>query len=266
MSISKNLRNSVIGLGLSASLLMACQKPKEENKAIEEPAIRPALTFPASPQDIFFYPAMTAIPKARIFLAHGFGGDRMVYENYPFSGWRLDLQLAGYEVVTYNLPPWKFEYFSRDGGLEYRLSYIQFLKWLLREFETEKGPLPQIAGGISFGGLHAMMAVELLPGEFSAWFGGVPVVDYTALSELAGGSSEHFHPAERLDLLAATPGFLHYGEQDERVNYRLTIELIQQISQRPNFLSWQSLGPVGHASTPENLQIILDWLESLWWP
>lgn len=221
------------------------------------------IEFPTSELDIKVYPSIGA-RKARVFLAHGFGGDRMVYENAPFSGWRLDMQLKGYEVVTYNQPAWDFKYFSTDSGLAWRNAFDQFLVYMVNKVNAEHGVIPNISGGVSFGGLHAMMAMELHPELFDAWFGAVPVTDYTALVELQNGSSTHFNPFLELNILRSKPGFLHYGEQDERVNFRLTIDLINQIELAPNQLTWMSLGQTGHASTEENLGYITDWLETLY--
>src|SRR5574343_564254 len=180
-------------------------------------------------------------PKARIYLAHGFGGNKDTYKNEPFKSWIQDLNLKGYDVVAYNLPSLDL---LKASSFLYRHEFKRTMIILFSNVESSYGHLPSITGGVSFGGLHAMMSKILLPNYFDSYFAHLPVTDFTALDELKTFDSTYFNPLNEYKDLIDKNGLIIYGNIDERVNFRLTIDLITRI----NTTSYIEL-PIGHTST-----------------
>jgi hypothetical protein len=83
--------------------------------------------------------------------------------------------------------------------------------------------------------------------------------------------------------LKSKPGFLTFGDKDERVNYRLTQKLIADLNSLifiptshragegiavgefpDQKLSFKSLAGVGHESRLQDLKYVTSWLETTW--
>jgi hypothetical protein len=205
--------------------------------------------------------AATGVRKARLYLAHGYGGDLTTFENEPFNSWRQQLQQQGIEVVTYNLPKQDAANFKSEKAGVYRAFYQSLLKRMTESIDAKYGKCAvNISGGVSFGGLHAMMNVALHPGYFQSWMAIKPVTDYTALTELKKTDSSKFSPFNETHALVKLPGFIVFGDNDERVNFRLTENLVEKIGNRG--LTWVSMSGEDHATTQADLDNASQWIAS----
>lgn len=191
----------------------------------------------------------------RLYITHGFGGDKSVYDNYPFNVFFKNITDKCYQIISYDLPHGDFNEHFRNQGLNYRVSFTEYLLKLKSEVDSKYGSVGyNVVGGVSFGGFHALMSVELTD-IFDAYFALKPVTDYTALVELANADSTQFNPFNDSLQLNKIPGLIIYGTRDERVNYRLTERLKSTVTAR--FISLDE----GHESNDANLLLISDWLK-----
>lgn len=201
-----------------------------------------------------------AEPLQRIYLLYGYGG-KSDFLHEPFKFWIEDLKDKGFEIVTFDLPKPEREFFYFDGGKAYGEFYIAKLKAIKTAYEIANGKADKnILGGISYGGFLAFMGIERTNGLFDAYFASMPVVEVGALDELSGVSNHQFHPESDLPALAKTPGFIQWGTKDERVNYRYTVKLVEQLQTLNAPLTATDAGPIGHTSTAETLNNITNWL------
>jgi hypothetical protein len=175
------------------------------------------------------YHAPTGTPSGkRIYLFHGYNSPGMWTSSTPLdlvNGLKAD----GHEVVLPVLPDGQTCFFA-NGGWQYREQFIAALNTIKASVETAHGPATKnIVGGISYGGLHAMMAAAST-GHFTGWFAHLPVTRVDALTELSGvGDAKRFNPFFDVGSLKDTNGFITWGTADTRVNYLLTVALASQM-------------------------------------
>lgn len=201
--------------------------------------------------------------RARVYLIHGLQSTQDDYLNEPFATWIAGLNSQGVEVITFNLPFASPSYFTNeDYGQGYANGYRDFIAHVVERMNYWYGtPNRAIIGGISWGGLHAFMGIAFHRELFDAYFASVPVTRLTALTEFAGGESNAFDPFQHADTLSLRTGYVQWGDQDFRVNFQLTIDLVNRIQDFNGApLTTREWDGLGHQSTPENLQAITDWL------
>jgi hypothetical protein len=202
--------------------------------------LKPAPAIPAAGCTASFstsvaYHAPTGTPSGkRVYLFHGYNSPGMWASGIPLdfvNGLRAD----GHEVVLPVLPDGQTCFFT-NGGWQYREQFVAALNAIKASVETSHGPATNIVGGISYGGLHAMMAAAST-GHFAGWFAHLPVTRVDALTELSGaGDAKRFNPFFDVASLKDTNGFITWGTADTRVNYLLTISLASQmgtVTQQP---------------------------------
>lgn len=210
-----------------------------------------------------YEPLNLCAQKKRLYITHGFGGNKDVYDTEPFADWIINIRQACFEIVSYDLPRGDYNRHFVNGGLDYKNSFVAYLTSLKSSIEQSRGLADiNLVGGVSFGGLHSMMSVELI-GGFDGFFSLKPVTDYTALYELTEKTtSENFNVFNDYQNLAPVRGLIIYGDQDYRVNYRLTLYLKELLDALPSSnVSFVGLTE-GHSSNPQNLQIIMNWINA----
>lgn len=234
---------------VGAMFLLGCGGPKIIYKNLEVSGYKPT-----GPKVVY---------TKRIYLMHGLRSTKADFENEPFKSWVDGLKQNNYDIVTFNLPYATEAMFDTDGGAQYKQDFIELMNMVIDAVEAKNGPAAvNIAGGVSWGGLHSLMAVEELDGFFDQYFAYVPVTDLTALFEFESCcSSAHFNPWNDTNALGAIPGYIAWGNMDMRVNYNLTIDLVDEIEDKSRLTTkeWN----LGHQSTPQSLQAITEWLEGL---
>lgn len=238
-------------------ILVACGKPNQESSAAIDTKMA---VFPNSYK--VYSADSSCTDSKRIYITHGFGGNKSVYDEAPFVTFFNNLRASCFQIISYDLPYGDFTVHFSDGGYTYSQNFQEYILNLKAEIETTYGQAQiNIAGGVSFGGFHSIMAIELT-NAFDGFFALKPVTDYTALEELSQLSSAGFNAFNNVAKLSQTKGLIIYGLQDYRIDYTKTIELENQLNQQPNNqVSFTALVE-GHASNDGNLQMIVNYLNA----
>lgn len=194
---------------------------------------------------------------SRIFLVHGLRSSEKMFATAPYVTLKDGLVNSCNQVVTFSLP-YAERYFFEDGGIEYRRIYKEFLDFVISDTDQKYGVTSKmIIGGVSFGGLHAMMGATIEP-RFTRFFGILPVTRIYALDEFKGLNATEFDPFNEVSALATKDGLLQYGTSDYRVDYRLTVELASNIGQSVQTI--ERIGETHDTSNPDILTSTISWV------
>jgi hypothetical protein len=198
-------------------------------------------------------------PRARVFLFPGLRTGQEFWAAQPYAGFVDDLVHAGHQVVLAALP-YAHASFYADGGRVYCDSFRRWLAATMQQLEAAHGKAPrQIAAGVSYGGMHAMIAAAV-PGIHG--FAAVsPVTDVGALNEFWWASNEHCGPGAVLPQLAAIPGVIVYQDRDRRVRGEFTTALVEQLRERGAPLTVHRIDSPEHRITEEILAEVTKWIE-----
>jgi alpha-beta hydrolase superfamily lysophospholipase len=195
----------------------------------------------------------------RAYLIHGsISYDRSQWEHPAFRPFIDGLLNQGYEVVTFDRPDLRREYFI-DGGAEYRQGFEAQLRAIYADAELNHGHMNSITGGFSLGGLHSMMAAVDCADLFPAYFAILPVVRLDALSELKGLNFEHFNPELLVSDLQNVNGLISWGTRDYRVDWTLSRTLSSQL---PHVTAIEYNG-LDHTTSPLVVADTLIWIHGL---
>ncbi len=152
----------------------------------------------------------------RIYLFHGIWDDHTFWDDAPYSEFvkmRSDDQL-----VIVDLPIAQ-PHFFKDGGLKYCKAFDAWFRKLDAGLDRTSGRRqPKIAVGVSYGGLHAMLAA----GRHSfidAYAAVSPVIKMSALDEF--WFVENDQCQANSGALRKKPGIVTYGTADDRVDTTL---------------------------------------------
>ena len=230
---------------------------KEQNSNKQEPIA----VFPNSYKIYAADPS--CITTKRIYITHGFGGSKEVYDTDPFIQFFNNLTAACFELISYDLPYGDFKVHFTQSGLIDKNNFKAYIANLKTEIESSRGTVStNLAGGVSFGGLHAMMTIELTDGLFDGFFALKPVTDYTALTELSELSSAHFNVFNQYQKLGQSRGYIVYGSQDDRVDWLKTDYLKYRLqADGLNGVDFDLLTE-GHSSNDTNLNMIYNWINT----
>lgn len=140
--------------------------------------------------------------------------------NADYKNLVKSLTKSGWKVALIDLPNLKdtSDYWS-DGGLKYRDSYISKIKQVVEVLElSDQRKYNWYIGGISYGGLHALMGASKLQ-IFKKYVAILPVVKLNALSEFSKYCNvDYFDPFNELLNLKYSKGYISYNISDTRVN------------------------------------------------
>lgn len=163
---------------------------------------------------------------------------------------------AGADVVLVPLPVPTACIFDH-GGERYRQRFTATLRALVIAMDAAHGARLNIAGGVSYGGLHAMMAAATVD-RFSGWFAMLPVVRLDALAEFPDLDVPRFNPLNEAAALSRLPGFLTWGTADDRVNWHLTAQLADRImGENIHVIEYPSQP---HETRPHNIADLMEWI------
>lgn len=253
--------NKIILITL-AFTMFSCGQTKTESVA-SIPAPSTGLEIAHFPNSYKVYePTASCSTTKRLYMTHGFGGNKDVYDNYPFAPWLESLRSSCFQIISYDLPYGDFVNHFANGGLDYKNNFIAYITGLKSEIEVAHGAVDtNIVGGVSFGGFHALMTIELVGAGFDGFFALKPVTDYTALYELTEKTtSTYFNAFNDCQQLGTKKGLIIYGSQDNRVNWRLTDYLKLKL-QNDNLTSVEFLlTNETHATSLDNLDYVVNWL------
>lgn len=198
----------------------------------------------------------------RIYMTYGFGGNVTAYEANPFAPWLQAMIQTCAQVIVFSQPAQNQIINFQSGGAEWAKAYSEYLPKLVAEIDKKFGrSRVNIIGGVSFGGLHALMGAIQHPEIFKAFFALKPVTDWQQLIELKAMPSQHFNPLKQPSRLGQMRGYISYDLSDDRVNGALTQQLLQLIGSPSVF--GQQFNNSGHTSTPDNLMPMIGFLQGI---
>jgi pimeloyl-ACP methyl ester carboxylesterase len=199
--------------------------------------------------------------KKRIYMTYGFGSDLSNYESGEFKPWLDALNQTCHQVIVFSQPSQSTDNL-KDGGLAWSIAYNSYLGKLYDEVNLKYGLVhTNIIGGVSFGGLHALMGAILRPDLFQVFFALKPVTDFQQLGELATIQDVYFNPLKNINSLRYLKGYISYDLSDNRVNGSLAQMLLQNIGS-PTIYGQQFFNS-GHNSNANNLMPSILWLQSI---
>ncbi len=206
-----------------------------------------------------FRPATGTPSGKRHYMCHGLNGSAATWDSEPFLSVVTGLNAAGDECVLLNLPIAQACPFT-NGGWQYREQFNTMLNAVLNDVETNRGvAVKSIIGGISYGGLHAMLG-QASNGRFCAWWAHMTVTRIDALGasgnpELAGiGDVVRFNPFYEVTPLAIKPGYITWGTADTRVDWTLTRALAVQL---PSTVTKHEYAGLDHTTNAQGVSDIL---------
>jgi dienelactone hydrolase len=171
-----------------------------------------------------------------------------------------DLSNAGFQAVLMPIPLPTVACYFQKGGWQYREQFFQQLDTVMDAIEATNGQAKNVAGGISFGGLHAMMAFASV-GRFEAWFARVPVTYIDQPSEFPSvGDVPRFNSFWAIPAFIKSIGWISYGTLDTRVNWQLTAKLAAQFS--PS-VTVRAYAGQDHSTNLQNIADIFSFRSSL---
>jgi hypothetical protein len=203
------------------------------------------------PTDAIYLPATAPQNGRRVYLFPGldvnvsadFGSGPLKEMVDRLRGW-------GADVVLLPLPAPRACMFA-DGGARYRERFAAAV------FAMTDGSRENIVGGVSYGGLHAMMAAATSD-RFAGWFALLPVTRLDALAEFPGLDVPQFNPLNETAALGLLPGFLEWGTADDRVNWHLTSQLADHLK---NVRKTEYPGHA-HETTQQNIDDLMAWIST----
>jgi hypothetical protein len=171
-----------------------------------------------SPDIFILRDATIPFSGKRLVYLHGLRGNHNDLLKEPAHGkLATDLVASGWQVVMFDLPFTEGKFFS-DGGAAYRKK----IQEAMRDVDARSGVSSvNVIGGISFGGLHAFIGTADGP-EFSGYFAILPIIYINSLVEFYGTAVPILNPLADVTHLSNRPGFVVWGSQDERINFRNT--------------------------------------------
>lgn len=200
----------------------------------------------------------TAVPQVqkRLIFLHGIDGSHRDIITVPGYKALVDsLMNSGWQVIAFDLPKSRPTTFD-DGGESYRAKYASKLKQAIQWADTNVGVAHvNVIGGISFGGLHALMGAAIEP-AINGYFADVPMTKVEAFSS-RWTHSPAFSPFYQIQRLSSIPGHFDYGDRDQVVGYQHTIELASLIG--PSAIIRNNPG-MGHSE--HDLTHVAQWILS----
>ena len=227
--------------------------------------LTPASTVPAAGCTPTFsssvvYHAPTGTPSGkRLYLWPGLNSPVTQWEEATtLAPFIAGLRAAGHSVVLASLPTAQACFFD-NGGWQYRELFNTHLNAIMDATEGTYGSAEEnVAGGISFGGLHAMLAASS-NGRISAWWALKPVTRIDALTELPSvGDVKRFNPQFLAPELSMKPGWIGWDAGDTRVNGPLTAALATQLPAET-----ETYTGTAHGTTTAMCNDILAWVNAL---
>lgn len=141
------------------------------------------------------------------------------------------LSNMGWQVIEFDLPNKKTvsDYWS-DGGLAYSKAYISKLTQVVLWAEKTYGHCDDYyIGGISQGGLHSLYGAQNLK-VFKKYFAILPVTKLNILTEFSTYRDvPYFDPTSDCTSLLYSKGYISWNTTDERVGYKDTEKMFNDI-------------------------------------
>jgi pimeloyl-ACP methyl ester carboxylesterase len=167
--------------------------------------------------------------KGRVFYIHYINASAKAMDEGYFGEIKKAIIAKGYQVVTFDCPS-VFEDSFKDKGAVYKQNYLRFMKWMVQDAIDKHGPAKEtIVGGVSFGGLHTLVAVANLPELFNRFFTVVSVIDPNKLNQFHRIDVSLFSAKNSAEKLKGKKALMIYGEIDEIVGPKLNPEMCEAL-------------------------------------
>ncbi|WP_347270972.1 hypothetical protein [Rhizorhabdus histidinilytica] len=164
---------------------------------------------------------------ARIYLFSGLHNGPGMWDQPMFRPLVKHLLANGWQIVIMDSHVTVARHFD-DGGISYCRALREWIDDTDHRLDRATPARHRVLFGISFGGYQAMMATAQLP-----WVDGYvaisPVTRIQALSEFWFQNNDRCNPFGVSKELSTRPGFVSYGDSDNRVNSVLIKDLVEQV-------------------------------------
>ena len=166
----------------------------------------------------------------RVYLLHGLRADKEYWNEDPHSALTSGLLDQHFEVISADLPYAKGVFFA-DGGAKYCQAVKTWFADLRSRVDQDHGQAArEIIIGESWGGYNALIAAALTSEKPLDGVAAIrPVVDISRLSEFWTRSNSGCDPLILAPRLSHLPVFLFWGENDMRVDERVTVNLVDRL-------------------------------------
>lgn len=201
----------------------------------------------------------------RLVVIHGMNGvHENLWNNEPYASMMHALQDSGYEITMFDNPQFNPRFFEDKGAL-YQILFLERMNKALRQGDNCFGHRVTITVtiGVSFGGLHSMVAAKNIP-EITAFAALIPVVrlnnlNIPSVADFSLIDNTSFNSDLELEKYKHKPGFISWSDNDETVNYRLAASLYQSMLVANQNVAHQTYHNADH-SIDMNYTPLLQWL------
>ncbi len=209
------------------------------------------------PSDTFLYQQQPSVPK-RVVMLHGLRGSHSTFFIDPYVQMYNALIQAGWQIVMFDFP-YAEPSFWTDTGFGYEQGFMAKLNQALDQADHELGPVTQtVLLGVSFGGIHALVGASQ-SNRVTGYVGVVPVVKINWLTEFQGQDTSGMDNQVDPSALATKPGYLIWGEQDQRVNYQFTVDLAGRIGDLRGSVTTEAHPELDH-TFPNDVSTMINWM------
>lgn len=217
--------------------------------------------------DVVHYVNPKGAINGRVLMFNGVGTFPEAYLMSPYQNLATDFLTNGYQMILVmidsSIDPLCFIDFFHDDGSQYALYWKNRVSNILSTFDKMSGPVKTtLVGGFSLGGIHALMAVELLPGRFDGFFAYEPVVHLNAVLEFSALNTPKFDTYFDLNTLAKPIGYIAWGTLDHRVNWTLDKQLYEDLKTLNADVHGKEWSGIEHEAHQEQIDDIQKWFDS----
>ena len=200
----------------------------------------------------------TLTPIAAVIVLGGLGDEHAAQfaRREPYGDFFADLASRGIEVVIPNLPDsgpgmaTRLAAIPQSQVAAYRADWDRRVRTLVADVRRRNGDVPIGVVGISWGGLHALLAACDVH-DFTAVAVHAPVTRPSILTEFSSGSLDALDPTRcRYD----EPMWVSWGTRDARVGWRGTARLAARVGAAGRGYD------LAHETTPHVLDDIEAWM------
>ena len=198
----------------------------------------------------------------RVFLFHGLDSDANYWKLPEHKGLVDKLKKENVEIVILSLPYAKPGFFKTGLG-RYCNDFSAWFKRIQNKLDNEEGIARlEIAFGESWGGFHSLIAASR--GNVKYYLAVFPVVDVSALSEFWMVSSGDCNPIISAGDLGNAKGYIAYGSEDNRVDFRKAVQLISKLKGENSGLNLVTEKFIGadHGGGDPSYQASVNWILS----
>lgn len=207
--------------------------------------------------------------RGRVVFIHGLGSTRGTLRKDAYKKTIDGLRAQGYQVLVPSLPydtgdtqPAHLQQVLPAGqGATYTRTWERRFGDLLKWADQRYGKARTTVGGVSWGGLHTLIAAAKNP-EVSSYFVHAPVVDPNQLKEFRGIPLGNLQMTSLARQLNNKPGFIGYDGSDTRVGVTPAQTLIGDLRARNAHLQTAVYPTKDHSYDDAAAAGVLKWMRT----